>query len=1206
MLKEKEEEAKKQFMKENPGFEDLCKEQKKKKKKGSAWEHAEQDCTAAELDPGHSHFFLIQSNKNDKTGNGFGTEIPSRTAFEERVNKHGRPVTDQTEQERTPMVLLCVQGGPGTVNTVLSALKKRMPVLLVKGSGQAADLIADLILFNEEKEEEAREREAEAMPLTEPDEQELDLLETLLSHFPQHIMPNEQTGVPSDTKNLVEQARKQVCRAYFGISEPEPKDNIIQAVVDAVEAWRSGHLKLCRVFNLKEKKEEFSDSLLECIYHGLEHRPDAAPNEHGNLLETKLCLAVEFNNFKILQMLVEEASTSAAANADSFLPAMAKALQTALLKKGRAMLVDYLVNHGALVDGYEMPKFNPAKENQDQPKPRNRQNWEELVKTLPLTVYSNSERDNPNFDVRQWFEQRMVKYIGPGFDYHMSTITPEFDLMILAAFRNERKLCFVWWKEYSFPIRAALSIAMLYRQLEQKTQAKPHDKKTMLASADFFEELATNTQRQCFETSFFLSISNLEVPMRMWKGNTLIDVAVRSDSESFLEECCKEAIDRRFAGDLLVYGQGLMMNHWWLEWTKGLKRMVFLNICCLGLFAPYSLKYNYYPAAENLRYPTQRMDVPGDFNKDEGRTHFYSADDTGADERLEKPRKTLPLPWNRASGDSEEAKERMTWWHAFGLFWQAPVTLFVADGMQRVFLLVASTWWIFSTPDSSRREPFFQSYAISPDLDNGVSLDWKTWPFETVALVMFFGSSIVSSFVELYITGSSYFRVVWNWLDFTSALLFFTGYGLRYVCSSHPHLCLNPSNWDQVESVRIDGMWVYMYSLSLFLQWVRGLRVLSVSDEFGPLVIIIIRMGSDILRFALVYLVFLIAFSVVIRGSMPYDYAAHCSADTPATCWMTWSFIRTFIQASGGEVYLEDMKTDAAVGSMMILWVVMNLLLLNLVVAIMSNTYQTVKDKSEKIHLFEMYEITKAFSRRSLAAPWPLNVCVFFLFDYINYWAKRTQVNKLYQWPNQSESTKLDLYLRRNRRVDELAERKDYPAKGGDGYIIKENLQIDSEVEQFWELRLRSFTERARVAFLKSDEYQQFCVQWQVPQAAEDTIEATREVVSLPLDRQPPTENPFALQPKIRRRGSVVERSELPMLRRVSMERRSVDRGRPRRERRPSVEILDPAADVRSSSSAVFQLQGIAQAMQSTRALASPTQRPTRADAAQHPFDMSL
>lgn len=31
--------------------------------------------------------------------------------------------------------------------------------------------------------------------------------------------------------------------------------------------------------------------------------------------------------------------------------------------------------------------------------------------------------------------------------------------------------------------------------------------------------------------------------------------------------------------------------------------------------------------------------------------------------------------------------------------------------------------------------------------------------------------------------------------------------------SSHPHLCLNPSNWDQVESVRIDGMWVYMYSL---------------------------------------------------------------------------------------------------------------------------------------------------------------------------------------------------------------------------------------------------------------------------------------------------------------------------------------------------------------------------------------------------------
>eukprot|EP00961_Rhodomonas_salina_P209775 2832545-Rhodomonas_salina.1 len=115
-----------------------------------------------------------------------------------------------------------------------------------------------------------------------------------------------------------------------------------------------------------------------------------------------------------------------------------------------------------------------------------------------------------------------------------------------------------------------------------------------------------------------------------------------------------------------------------------------------------------------------------------------------------------------------------------------------------------------------------------------------------------------------------------------------------------------------------------------------------------------------------------------------------------------------------------------------------------------------------------MYEIVKAFSRRSLVSPWPLNVFVF-LFDYFNYWTKRAKVDKLYEWEGQTESSKLDMYLRRNRKVDELANCKTYPAtvlldparsddrgvsqtqnypnqKEDKSYDIKDELQIDSEV----------------------------------------------------------------------------------------------------------------------------------------------------------------
>lgn len=50
--------------------------------------------------------------------------------------------TATPEVALAPTVMVCVQGGKGTVNTVLGALGKGIPVLVVKGSGNAADLIA--------------------------------------------------------------------------------------------------------------------------------------------------------------------------------------------------------------------------------------------------------------------------------------------------------------------------------------------------------------------------------------------------------------------------------------------------------------------------------------------------------------------------------------------------------------------------------------------------------------------------------------------------------------------------------------------------------------------------------------------------------------------------------------------------------------------------------------------------------------------------------------------------------------------------------------------------------------------------------------------------------------------------------------------------------------------------------------------------------
>lgn len=1109
------------------------------------------------LDSGHSHFFLIKGVKQD-----FGGEIDSRSAFEKRVGlgrdiavpqnqlnritnynewKDARddgPRLPDSVNSEVPVVCVCVQGGPGTVSTVLGAVTNGTPALLVRGSGKAADLIADMILLRQNDDTAVslspRQDRLGKFLFTENQTQGKASGEKGVKSFRQDVPKivqelkdlgwgNEkhphpvkvQEGTPSaDLAWILEQ--------YWGARN----QNVFVAFEDAMKAAQN---PLCEVFELGGEVP-FSDSLLECIVHGIDgSRGNDPPPGSGkpSRLERKLTLAVEFNNLAILKKQVQNRKTANDETAEQL--AMDRALDTALCKQNRPDLVDYLVNNGAKVDGYNLKGVKSDKRAEAE----NR--WKQLARTVPGNILKDQRLkkllDPPPPNVaggtdpavvqreksfrksstadKDWleefqfcFEQRVKEIVGAGFDYKMSAITPEFDLMILAAMRNDRDLAVVWWKEYKYPVRAALTIAMLYRNLAQTPDTIPHEKIKMRESAEFFEAIATQVQDYSIDQDYFLGISNLEIPLKIWNGNTLVDVAYRSESDTFLTTCCTEAIDRRFAGDLRVYDQNLLR----LGWIKGLKANVLVNLCCLGLFAPKLIAFEPFPVSDNLRYPTQRIRVPKTFRNKAGRTHLYGNDVT-------PERGPMANMIDTAMQEDQDKNSAMyNWWEKFALFWQAPITLFLAGAMQKTFIVIAFTWWLFTTPDSKREEPFYFSKEISPEFDGGLKFGWPIWPFE-VGLCVLFGSSVISELVQFFILGSSYLFDFWNILDATAIGFFFAGFGMRYACSNGSGLgmrdwCENPPHWDQVESVRVDGMWVYMYSISLFLLWVRMLRILSVSKRLGPFVILVVQMGRDISMFAVVYAIFLAAFSVLIRGSMPYSYD-ECNGGPddpePYKCWTMWWVLRTFIQASGGEIYVDDMKTDAAMIGLILLWIVMNLLLLNLVIAIMSSTYESVKEKSEKIFLRDLYEITNEFARRSAAAPWPVNV-VLILFD-IGYFVSRTvMIDKI--WPSQTLNRKFDLFMRRNISLDKKQQTEIHTKAVESGETLgaddvkrakeahRKPVMRDMEVEYFWGLKMTAFTERARNKFLEDEQWMDLRKQWKLRFAEKDANEESKDLVA--------------------------------------------------------------------------------------------------------------
>ncbi len=87
----------------------------------------------APISPHHSHFLFIDSGKENSKA--WGSEIKVRAAIEKHL----------TMARAVPMVLLVVQGGPGTLQTVLEAAKLGCPVVLLENSGGAATAVCQYI-----------------------------------------------------------------------------------------------------------------------------------------------------------------------------------------------------------------------------------------------------------------------------------------------------------------------------------------------------------------------------------------------------------------------------------------------------------------------------------------------------------------------------------------------------------------------------------------------------------------------------------------------------------------------------------------------------------------------------------------------------------------------------------------------------------------------------------------------------------------------------------------------------------------------------------------------------------------------------------------------------------------------------------------------------------------------------------------------------
>jgi hypothetical protein len=1060
--------------------------------------------TSLRLNRDHSHFILV----DDESVGKFGGESACRSGFENAMNKTDyesyeavrdslvrqglgwqrakmshefkrRSAGNDGKDTNTTAICICIQGGPHTVQKALEAVRNGTPVLLVKGSGKAADLLADATEFSERMRHKQGLDRDDDFDRTSSNGSHSSFA-SMMSDFSCTTLDSGESGqhrceliervLTNDPDDEWLQADVQKC---YGVSFHQDFDKVVDFVA---EISQSG---LIQVFDIKKSqtKEDYVDmsgAMLLC----------ALKKEilKGKQWHECLALVVQWNHEQILRQVLRKVNINAGPVKNAF----EKAFHDAFLHN-KVGLCKQLLEYGDVSCIYDVRRkptitgvlvtagFNMLRKvglgsaghagngyagngevlsqwsrivmklltreelNGRQVSPEHRR-WgdlfdramlvEEVIKlekwanaatggwsNVVVSSISSYDSGKPEANAddeavdlglayvgkqklkarakRKGADSReamlafhgMYKYVmGENWWYEASTLGPDFDMFLWSLLMMREDMANLIWMRLDVPVRSALLAAALYRKWSVLPDIKPHVQMQMNEMAQRFEDLAVEVQTISMRKNPKLALTCLERKSRLWKGQTAVDLALLGSCHTFLVQCCSQALDYRWSGDLHPYNQ-----------TLGLYPSVILCLFTGGLLAPHLLTYRAPPPAEAIRPPTQRIRIPERRRQDESSSEaldkiFYKLQKVQASNAISYDSREVR---EFTSDDLEDMAsnhvvhdESFTWTERYSLFFMCPITIFMMDAIMQITINIA-----------------FMRILFSSDLNRQA----LTTPLE-LALAALQLSTTVCELAQAYIEGyQNYSQTGMNWVKMLGLGFFWLGFG--------GHLLRSLSNLDGLhpmlghtllvlKTVGVHEHTEILYSLSLFFMWMLVLNIISVRKDLGPLVSVFGRMGSDMLTFGAIWIILLVGFSCAMHGTGINDDRPEClvppagvgeaasarSHVLPMSCWSTWWILRTYYQAFG-QPFFEELKTNEANVITIIMWPVMNLMLVNLLIAIMNDSYSFVKQQSKLEWMIKMFNMAKEYR-----SPSRLNV-VMLTYDFIVYlWTKKdvdSRLNKL-------------------------------------------------------------------------------------------------------------------------------------------------------------------------------------------------------------------
>lgn len=918
----------------------------------------------AALDNNHTHFIFVDDGTLDR----FGGEIEWRASFERYISMHIKTGIDKEQSIHVPVVQLLINGGPNSIETAAEAIENGTPVIIVDGTKRAAELLATAYKMSQNVKwgdkravDSLAEKLLPIMRRTVNSEnksnldQVLKIMEQrdLVTIFTLDSLKGEQTLARVILQALMK-ANKADPKSQLSLSLAWNKPDFARTEILTSEAnYRalSGDKLYDPLFrSLINDQHQFVQLFLDC---GVDLHKFITPTRMKNLYKEVLNKKDQDSLSELIQVLVDR--EYAPNEKKDSVPLLEMIGRVIIMLVGSYYPNDYKnLTYGTSAEDLQRPQGNSSAIVDMTP-----------ARSRPLLSTNKTNRNRKHAEI--------------------ALKNPEKHLLIWALLFNRFDLALIFWKAGVSHMSMALIAARISGKLSRIADGEDMDDliDNFQRMAETFGRYACEILNDCYERNKQLTTVCLTRRVRELGNATALSIADDAEHEDFMQHLsCQLKLSRVWKGNMVVYTS---------EWK--------LVLTALMPFAFVPLLYYVRQSSAHPRVDEREFDdlaqmqpvdsaafVPGIGSRKAKRT--AAPPPSGTSEFVESappPDELLDKQHGKyfAVGLTGSGQYKIKYSTALWYFLTAPVTKFIYHVFSYMAFLVIFSIFVLTelAPVESASE--IKVFEI---------LTWIwciSFIMEEIRQVASRSGASVEYKLEMW------WNDTWNKMDLVMYSLFLVSVILRF------HLSANSFAY-----VRM----AYVVSLSFFI--IRCTQMFFVYKQIGPKIIMIQRMLRDLFFFLFILGVFLFCFGISYRALL-YPNAELNGALLANIVFHPYFII--FGQSPMDEIVFGIVSGSGNVSGcstgisssifgyddacptnnwlaptyLALYSLIVNILLINLLIAMFSFTFQSVQEHSERLWKYNRYSlIYEFFDRPALPSPFIVFTHAYRAFEALRAYCK--------------------------------------------------------------------------------------------------------------------------------------------------------------------------------------------------------------------------